>query len=443
MASEDFTRLLEPGRAIFREGEPGDRAYVIERGRVEISTARGGAKIVLKIQGPGELFGEMALIDERPRSATAIALEETELTVVGRDQLLFRIEQAEPVLRLILEAILESLRREQKLLAGERPCVEGALSPKAPGAPGAPCSSGAIDEIRLESDLRRALAAEEFLLYYQPQVATIGLQVVGAEALIRWQHPRRGMISPGEFIPTVDSSGLASPIGEWVLRQACMQNKIWQDAGLPPLRIGVNVSARQFQDENFLAPVSAALRDSGLEARWLELEITEGMVIDGSDEVVDKLQRLRDLGVTIAIDDFGTGYSSLAYLKRFPLQRLKIDQSFVRDLANDANDAAIAEAVIQLGHSLGFEVIAEGVESEDHVNFLRAKGCDELQGYLFSRPLPADDFALWIMDRSDPEATAARATALDPIAGAGAKRQKGHTSAGFSPPYTCQDSPIN
>jgi diguanylate cyclase (GGDEF)-like protein/PAS domain S-box-containing protein len=248
----------------------------------------------------------------------------------------------------------------------------------------------------LESDLRLALIRQEFELHYQPKLCIDACEVIGAEALIRWRHPRRGMVSPADFIPIAESSDLMVPLGEWVLQAACEQAKAWQDGGFPPLQVAVNISARQFQDSDFVASLEGILYDTGLEPRWLELEITEGMVMDDTEQTIERFRRIYDLGVEISIDDFGTGYSSLAYLKRFPVHRLKIDRSFVRDLTTEPDDAAITEAVIKMGHSLKLKVIAEGVETEQQVAYLRSKGCDELQGFLFSPPLAADDFLHWL-----------------------------------------------
>lgn len=250
----------------------------------------------------------------------------------------------------------------------------------------------------LKMDLRLALVRDEFELYFQPMVNIDCREVVAAEALIRWQHPGRGMVSPSEFIPIAESSEFMLSLGDWVLRQACTQNKAWQNAGLPGLRVAVNISARHFQDGEFVPKLRSILNETRLDAHWLELEITEGMVMHDTEQVIKKFLEINNLGVEISIDDFGTGYSSLAYLKRFPVQRLKIDQSFVRDLNVDADDAAITEAVIKMGHSLNLKVVAEGVETERQMAFLRDKGCDELQGYLFSQPLPAEQFAAWHED---------------------------------------------
>jgi diguanylate cyclase (GGDEF)-like protein/PAS domain S-box-containing protein len=248
----------------------------------------------------------------------------------------------------------------------------------------------------LETDLRLALVREEFLLHFQPMIDIDCHDVVAAEALIRWQHPSRGLVPPVEFIPVAEASEVMVPLGEWVLRTACEQNKAWQTAGLPPFRIAVNISARQFQDGDFVAKVRNILRETNLDPHCLELEITEGMVMDDTVHVIEKFHEINKLGIEISIDDFGTGYSSLAYLKRFPVHRLKIDRSFVRDLSVDADDAAITEAVIRMGHSLNLKVLAEGVETERQIAFLRQKGCDELQGFLFGRPMAPDAFAAWI-----------------------------------------------
>jgi diguanylate cyclase (GGDEF)-like protein len=251
----------------------------------------------------------------------------------------------------------------------------------------------ALERSKLESALRRALERKEFELFYQPKVDTGSGRIIGAEALIRWHHPDLGLVSPTRFIPMAEEIGLIIPIGDWVLHTACAQNKAWQDAGLPLISVSVNLSARQFSQEGLVESVAEALQNMGLDAKHLELELTESMVMNSAEQFITKLQELENLGVQLSIDDFGTGYSSLSYLKRFPLHHLKIDQSFVRDIATDADDAAITSSVIALGHSLNLKVIAEGVETEEQVAFLRSHHCDEMQGYYFSKPLPATEFA--------------------------------------------------
>ncbi|NEX61808.1 EAL domain-containing protein [Noviherbaspirillum galbum] len=250
----------------------------------------------------------------------------------------------------------------------------------------------AVERAELEGALRRAIERKEFELFYQPKVQLQSGRIIGAEALIRWRHPEIGLVSPTRFIPMAEELGLIVPIGDWVLRTACAQNKAWQDAGLDPICVSVNLSARQFRDEHLVDSVADALDSMGLDARHLELELTESMVMNGAELFISKLRALESMGVQLSIDDFGTGYSSLSYLKRFPLHHLKIDQSFVRDIANDLDDATITSSVISLGHSLNLKVIAEGVETAEQVEFLRRHKCDEMQGNFFSKPLPADDF---------------------------------------------------
>ncbi len=251
-------------------------------------------------------------------------------------------------------------------------------------------------EKQIEIDLDLAIRNNELVLHFQPLLDTIDYSIVGAEALVRWQHPTRGMIPPFSFIPIAENSDLILTLGQWILEAACKQARQWQDMGLPHFRTCVNISARQFQAENFIDTVRNALDISRLDPGRLELEITEGMVIGDTESVAKKLEILAELGISLAIDDFGTGYSSLAYLKRFPVNQLKIDQSFIQDIIEDHDDAAITDAVIRLGHSLGLTVVAEGVETEEQIQILRQKGCDVLQGYYFSKPIPSDKFEQWV-----------------------------------------------
>jgi diguanylate cyclase (GGDEF)-like protein/PAS domain S-box-containing protein len=244
----------------------------------------------------------------------------------------------------------------------------------------------------LERDLRKAIANNELTLFYQPQIDARRNMIIGAEALLRWTHPQRGNIPPAEFIRIAEESALIVPLGEWVLRTACMQNKAWQEAGLPPIRVAVNLSAVQFLYRDLIGIVVQSLNESGLSPRQLELEITEGVLMRDTDATMTTLRRLTQLGIRIAVDDFGTGYSSMAYLKRFPVTKIKIDKAFVAEVTSDRGDAAIVNAVINLAHGLGLSVAAEGVERLGQADYLRARGCDELQGYYFGRPMPAAEF---------------------------------------------------
>ncbi len=250
----------------------------------------------------------------------------------------------------------------------------------------------AIERQTVEEDLRRAVARGEFTLRYQPQIDVRGGAITGAEALIRWKHPSRGLLTPDAFIPIAEESGLMVPIGAWVLREACAQAEAWRRAGLPAISMAVNVSAVEFGKADFLAGILGALDDTGLDPRALELELTESMLMQHAESAVTVLGTLRDIGVRVAIDDFGTGFSSLSYLTRFPVDALKIDQSFIRQLGGDRNNAIVVTTIIGMAHAMDLRVIAEGVETADQLRFLSRRRCEEAQGYLFSRPMPAADF---------------------------------------------------
>lgn len=258
----------------------------------------------------------------------------------------------------------------------------------------------ALRQLVLENNLRPGLEREEFLVYYQPQVNIESFQIVGIEALVRWQHPGLGLLYPQEFIRMAEESGLIVSLGEWILRAACVQSKSWQDAGFEPLRLAINLSARQFQQPRLIPIIEQILTETGLDPRYLEFELTEGSVMKDPDEAIKKLNELKQMGVTISIDDFGTGHSSLSYLKRFPIDTLKIDQSFVREISTDPEVTAIVTAIITLAHALKLNVIAEGVETEEQLKFLRSLGCDEVQGFLFSKPISADEFTAMLIERS-------------------------------------------
>jgi len=251
----------------------------------------------------------------------------------------------------------------------------------------------AVEHLLLRNDLRRALERQQFTLYYQPQFDLLSRRIVGVEALLRWQHPDRGMVMPQHFIPVAEESGLIVAIGEWVIREACRQLRQWQEAGQPPLVVAINLSAVQFSQGHLEQTILSALHESGIDPQLLELELTESVLIQDGEQALACVKRLKQLGVKLSIDDFGTGYSSLAYLKRFDIDKLKIDQSFIRDLATDPDDAAIVRAIVQMAKSLGLKAMAEGVENEALLEILQAFGCDEVQGNLLAWPMPAHDLA--------------------------------------------------
>jgi diguanylate cyclase (GGDEF)-like protein/PAS domain S-box-containing protein len=252
-------------------------------------------------------------------------------------------------------------------------------------------NQGMQERMRIESGLRQALGNGQLMLHYQPKYSIASGQIIGAEALVRWMHPERGLVPPAEFIPLAEATGLVVQVGEWVLEAACAQAQRWKEMGLPPIRLAVNVSAREFTSA-LPGRVTETLKRYGLEPSWLELEITESTLMHNIDRVIGIMDRLTALGITLSLDDFGTGYSSLSYLKRFPIDTLKIDRSFTTGIPGDTNDCAIASTIISIAQQLQHKVIAEGVETVEQLAFLKDSGCDEVQGYLFSRPLPAIEF---------------------------------------------------
>jgi EAL domain-containing protein (putative c-di-GMP-specific phosphodiesterase class I) len=265
------------------------------------------------------------------------------------------------------------------------------------------------DRVRFEGDLHRALKQLQFELHYQPKFKAVSTRIHSAEALIRWRHPEQGLLLPERFIPLAEESGLIVPIGEWVLRETCRQLRVWQDEGLPSIRIAVNISALQFRRLDLVDTVRRALADAGISAHSLEIELTETAVMSDPEESVEILQRLSRMGIIVSVDDFGTGYSSMSYLRRFPIDKLKIDRSFITNIMSSSDDAAIVQAIISLAHSLRLTVVAEGVETAEQVAFLRKHGCDQYQGYYFSRPVDPVQFAALL--RAD---GAAEDSSIDP-----------------------------
>jgi diguanylate cyclase (GGDEF)-like protein len=251
----------------------------------------------------------------------------------------------------------------------------------------------ALERQSIETDLRHAIERGELVLHYQPKVNLTTGAIAGVEALVRWRHPLRGLLHPSQFISVAEEFGLIVPIGQWVLREGCRQAKAWQNSGLTPLRIAINVSAVELRNKKFVEGVRAILKETGLEPRYLELELTETFLMQDASPTATVLEALKDMGVQLALDDFGTGYSSLSYMRRFPIDTLKIDQSFVRNLATDADDASVVSAVINMGSSLHMGVVAEGIETREQLAMLREQRCPEGQGYLFSHPLAAEGIA--------------------------------------------------
>jgi EAL domain-containing protein (putative c-di-GMP-specific phosphodiesterase class I) len=270
----------------------------------------------------------------------------------------------------------------------------------------------AAERQSLEDDLRQALGRNEFALHYQPKINLETGAITGVEALIRWHHPQRGLVPPAQFIPIAEECGFIVKIGRWVLHEACRQARVWQDAGLPRMRMAINVSAVELRAKDFVSGVRAVLTEMRLEPRYVELELTETFLIQDSSSTLAVLLALKEMGVQLALDDFGTGYSSLSYLRRFPIATVKIDRSFIRDLTTDSDDATIVGAVITMGNRLHMRVVAEGVETPQQLAFLQEQNCPEAQGYHFSRPMVAEEFAKLLgrgLEHSDPNSRTASA----------------------------------
>jgi EAL domain-containing protein (putative c-di-GMP-specific phosphodiesterase class I) len=255
-----------------------------------------------------------------------------------------------------------------------------------------------IDELEMETNLRQALKNDEFLLYYQPKYHLQSKKMVGVEVLLRWRHPSLGFISPARFIPQAEKSDLILSLGEWVLRTACERCVQWKKEGADLVKIAVNLSGTQLKQHNLIDNVKAILEETQLPAKFLEFELTEGVLMDNTEVTINTLNRIKSMGIHLSIDDFGTGYSSLSYLKRFPIDTLKIDQSFIKEITTSSDDSAIASTIIAMAHNLRLTVIAEGVEMQAQLELLEEKGCDEVQGYLLSRPLPETDFRQLLFD---------------------------------------------
>ncbi|OHD80624.1 MAG: hypothetical protein A3D90_06820 [Sulfuricurvum sp. RIFCSPHIGHO2_02_FULL_43_9] len=255
------------------------------------------------------------------------------------------------------------------------------------------------DELKIQNELINALQNGEFLLYYQPQMNIGNSIVTGAEALIRWNHPERGIVSPGDFISIAEKTGLIVPIGEWVLRTACQQLKNWNDQGIETFTMAINLSSRQFKEENFFNKTIDILNEIGVDPKDIELELTESILIDDTSKIFNILSAFKTFGIQFSLDDFGTGYSSLSYLKHFPISKLKIDQSFVKNVMTDGNDSTLVKAIIAMGKALNLTTIAEGVELAEQLEFLRQEGCDEIQGYFLGKPMPASQFEVFFNER--------------------------------------------
>jgi diguanylate cyclase len=393
---------LPAGTILFEEGEAGAFAYLITKGRIAIFLREGAGETVIALRGPGEIFGEMALLDSDPRSASARALEDCVLVPVSEAQIRHRLQETDPILRLCLGVVIARYRETVALLKdhGARPNAPMALAAPSPGARAD--FDAAIAAVVVERELRRALDEGEFELYFQPIVHLGRETLAGFEALIRWRHPERGLVPPGAFIPVAEESGLIVEITAWVLSEigrvvpeimlACLQNL---PAAEGPLFVSVNISGHDLANATFPGMIGEMLRRTGIAPEHIKLEITESTLMRDPAGAADALTLCRQSGMGIAIDDFGTGYSSLSYLSTLPITTLKVDRAFVRAMLTEPRDRKIIQTILRLADEIGIPVVAEGIEEPAEAEALARMGCAYGQGYHFGRPVPlADTLAL-------------------------------------------------
>lgn len=370
---------------LFSQGESGDRAYIIEKGRVLIFLTKDGEEFPLSILGEGEIFGEMAIIDNQVRSASAKTLEDCSMLVVTKDQLLERVQAADTVVRLLLRVLLKRLRSQNDLIVVQ-PKKKIFNTEKAHKD-----DIQAVEKIKLEAKISQAFDNKEFTMFYQPILDFKNDKIVGAEALIRWFAPSGEQISPAVFMDVVENSSLIIPFGKWIVEQCFRDLKKLQDITKnSEFSVSINISGKQFNHLDFITDVESLRKKFSLLSGVIKLEMTERVMMDGN-VALDTLVRFDELGYKLSIDDFGTGFSSLQYLFRMPLDNIKIDRSFVRDMMKDDKALAIVKSLIYLAQSLKMQVIAEGIEKEEEKQLLKALGVDFGQGFLFSKAIPLDD----------------------------------------------------
>ncbi|MGQ0585607.1 MAG: EAL domain-containing protein [Gammaproteobacteria bacterium] len=385
LQSDKYRRTLKRGEALFKEGDHGDCAYVIETGQLEVFRTKRGRRTLLALLGPGEIVGEMAVIDHGPRTASAVAKKGTRLRQITRDLLENKVDAADPLVRVMLRLILQ---RYRSTVAGKRSGGGRADSAR----------KAALSRVKFAQEIEHGLEREQFLLHYQPIVSLDGLKIVGFEALVRWNHPTRGMVPPSEFVPVLEESELIQRLGRWVLKAACAAVKRLnaRAGGGAPLYMCVNLSGRELVNPTVIDNIQEALRSTGVPAKSLHIEITESALVSNLEFAVSVINRCRALGVAVAVDDFGTGYSSLNYLRHFAVDTLKIDRSFVRPVHTEEDNRKILRTIRDLAHALNMTIVAEGVEDLGQMRMLRDLGLECAQGYLFSRPAGENEAAVML-----------------------------------------------
>lgn len=388
VGSQSDSIKFTAGTRIFDQDAPGDCAYMIDSGHVEISTFSGGKKESLATLGPGEIFGEMALLDGRPRSATATAIHEATVIAISRQQLLDEVNRISPVARLLLITSINRLRSAQSDRFSRRePNADSDAPDTVADKRFQTTRLDAAEQVRFRFELDHAIATQQFDLHYQPVVSLADGRTAGFEALLRWPRPGKQAVSPSEFIPIMERTGLIIPLGIWVLETALHSlHLIVRKHPEREIFMSVNVSPRQLNNEENVERLATTIEQADINPKFVKLEITEEALLDDPRMAAIGLSRLTQTGATIAIDDFGTGYSSLNYLHRFPLSTLKIDRSFVAHITGNHSRQRVVAAILGLSNELGMDVVAEGIDEKDELLWLQAHGCRYGQGYLLAKP---------------------------------------------------------
>lgn len=387
-------KIFKKGDILIREGDRGDCAYIIEEGNVEILVQRDGQPLQIGQRGAGSLLGEMAMIDDKPRTATVRALDDCTVIEISRDDFARRVETADPVVKMVMRVITNRYRdmigRSQFIRFPPSTAAEDAEHNDA-------LHDIALSTIKIHNELKTALERKELTLFYQPIIDVQNMKIAGFEALMRWQHPEKGMISPGVFIPVAEESGMIVELSRFAFDVACQSAHTLRAAATPatvgkhPVFVGVNFSVRDFADtEDLFGYISSTLDRHGTKPEQIHLEITESLLMEAPDQAKAALEKCRAKGLDVSIDDFGTGYSSLSYLHYFPIDTLKIDQSFVRAMTTHDASMVLVRSIVTLARNLNMKVIAEGIETQHEAEILRNLGCDYCQGFWFARPMPLE-----------------------------------------------------
>lgn len=400
-------KTFKKGELLMKEGERGNCAYVIESGNIEVLVTREGSLLQIGTRGAGSIIGEMAMIDDKPRTATIRALDDCSVMEISREDFTRRVDAADPVLKMVMRVIMTRYRDMMTRTEGFKiPYIKSAAEDQENSDE---VHDLALSTIKINNELKAALEKNELVLYYQPIIDLQKMKIAGFEALMRWKHPEKGMISPGVFIPVAEESGLIVELSKWALGISCDAIKNLQIAANPAVShkndmfVSVNFSVKDFSDSDFFTQIEATLNKKSARPQDIHLEITETLLMEAPEAAKQALEKCRKHGFSISIDDFGSGYSSLSYLHYFPIDTLKIDQSFIRSMSSHQASFVLVKSIIALARNLNMKVIAEGIETEQEAKTVRDLGCEECQGFWFSKPLPYDDAIKFVKDWQPPQ----------------------------------------